>query len=395
MKNPVNRRSMLKSGLMSLGGIALAPHLVQGAFSDSAFKLDKKGRLFYSPLSREYFLDNAVEPKIFARLSSNENPYGPPASAVEAVKESAHLGNRYAGRETSDLIAKMAEKENVKTSQIMIAPGSSDLLEKVALVRFMSGGGNIVSADPTYMSMIRVAEKVGATWKPIPCTSDWSHDLDAMEKAIDSETKLVYICNPNNPVGSMTPAKDLEAFCKRVSKKVPIFLDEAYLELADGPDAKSMAHLVSEGYNVVVCRTFSKIMGMAGLRMGYMFGLQSFIDEISAITRGGFSISVTTANAANAAFGDTAFQEDTKRKNIEAKKYITAELKKMGYDPVPSYTNFMLFQIPFEGRDFLRKMQDKNVGVRSFSILEKTWCRVSIGTMDEMKMFISAMQSIS
>ncbi len=394
MKNPVNRRNMLKSGLLSLGGITLAPHLVQGAFSEKAFKLDSKDRLYYSPLSREYFLENKIEPKIFARLSSNENPYGPPASAVEAIKEAAHLGNRYAGRELSSLIEKMAVKENVAAKQIMIAPGSSDLLEKVALVRFMKGG-NIVSADPTYMSMIRVAESVGATWKPIPCTSDWAHDLDAMEKAIDSETKLVYICNPNNPVGAMTPAKDLEAFCKRVSQKVPVFLDEAYIELADGPDAKSMAHLVSEGYNVIVCRTFSKIMGMAGLRIGYMFGQQSFIDEISKITRGGFSISVTSASAAAAAFGDTEFQESTKAKNIEAKKYVTAELKNMGYEPVTSYTNFMIFQIPFEGRSFLKKMQEQSVGVRAFNILDKDWCRVSMGTMDEMKMFVEAMKGLS
>ncbi|MGR3811854.1 pyridoxal phosphate-dependent aminotransferase [Jiulongibacter sp. NS-SX5] len=394
MEKSVNRRKLLKSGLMSIGGMALAPHLVQGAFASQPFYLDTHNRLYYSPLSREYFLDDPKETKLFAKLNANENPYGPPKSAITAAQEAVAGGNRYAWREMYSLVSKIAKKENVDTKQIMMGPGSSDLLEKVALVSFMEGG-NIVTADPTYMSMIRVAEKVGGTWKPIPTTKEWAHDLDAMEAAIDADTKLVYICNPNNPVGAMTPAKDLEAFCKRVSKKVPIFIDEAYMELAHGPDAKSMAHLVSEGYNVVVCRTFSKIMGMAGLRVGYMFGLQEFIDDIQKITRGGMGISLTSIMAADAAFGDDSFQMMTKTKNMECKEYVSAELKKMGYDPIPSYTSFMIFPIDMDGKEFLKKMNAQNVGVRAFNIMDQNWCRVSMGTMDEMKMFISAMKGIS
>ncbi|WP_304236935.1 histidinol-phosphate transaminase [Jiulongibacter sediminis] len=394
MENTVNRRSMLKSGLLSIGGMALAPHLVQGAFANQPFYLDTHNRLYYSPLSREYFLDDPKETKLFAKLNANENPYGPPASAKKAVAEAVDGGNRYAWLEMYSLVDKIAKKENVDVKQIMMGPGSSDLLEKVAIVKFMEGG-NIVSADPTYMSMIRVAEKAGGEWKPVPCTKEWAHDLDAMEAAIDENTKLVYVCNPNNPVGAMTPAADLEAFCKRVSKKVPIFIDEAYMELAEGPEAKSMAHLVSEGYDVVVCRTFSKIMGMAGLRVGYMFGKQEFIDDIQKITRGGMGISLTSIMAADAAFGDDSFQTMTKTKNTACKEYVSAELKKMGYDPIPSYTNFMIFPIDMDGKEFLKKMQDQGVGVRAFNIMDKDWCRVSMGTMDEMKMFVIAIKGIS
>ncbi|MFT7248613.1 MAG: histidinol-phosphate aminotransferase [Algoriphagus sp.] len=393
MKQSLNRRSMLKAGLLSLGGMALAPHLVNGAAANRSFPVDANNRLFYSPLAREYHINESLEVKMLAKLNANENPYGPPMSARKAVIDSVSGGNRYAWKEMMGLMEKIAKKENVTTKHIMMGPGSSDLLEKVAIVKFMNGG-NIVAADPTYMSLIRVAKSVGATTKMIPTTSDWAHDLDAMAEAVDAETKLVYICNPNNPVGTMTSAKDLEAFCKKVSKDVPIFIDEAYMELAYGTEAVSLSPLVSEGYNVIVCRTFSKIMGMAGLRIGFMLANPDFINEISSITRGGMGISLTSISAATAAYGDEGFQTMTKTKNDVAKKYVMASLKEMGYEPIPSFTNFMMFPIAMKGKDFLIKMTAQGVGVRAFSIHDKDMCRVSMGTMDEMKIFISALKTI-
>ncbi len=394
MKNVMDRRGMLRNGLLSLGGMALAPHLVNGASMNKPFKLDSKNRLYYSELNREYFLENYDEVKAFAKLNANENPYGPPTSAQKAIIESVTGGNRYAWKELYTLVDKIAKKENVTAKHLMMGPGSSDLLEKVAIVLFMNGG-NIVSADPTYMSLIRVAESVGAKWKAVPCKGDWAHDLSAMENAIDSETKLVYICNPNNPTGAMTPAKELMDFCSRVSEKVPIFIDEAYMELAYGPQAVSMVSLLNEKKNVIVARTFSKIMGMAGLRIGYIAALPEFIDKISVVTRGGMGISLTSVHAAIAAMDDSGFQDMTKTKNDEVKTYLVSELAKMGYDPIPSYTNFMIFPISMPGKEFLGKMQDQGVGVRAFKIMDKDWCRVSLGTMDEIKLFVSALKGIS
>ncbi len=394
MKNVINRRGMLKSGLLSLGGITLAPHLTQGAFAGTKFKIDTANRLYYSPLAREYFLDSYDDVKTYAKLNANENPFGPPASAQKAVVDFVSGGNRYAWKEMATLMDKIAKKEKVSTKHLMMGPGSSDLLEKVALVLFMNGG-NIVSADPTYMSLIRVAESVGAKWKPVPCKGDWAHDLDAMEKAIDADTKLVYICNPNNPTGAMTPAKELMAFCSKISEKVPVFIDEAYMELAYGSDAQSMVSLLGENKNVIIARTFSKIMGMAGLRIGYIAALPSFVEKISSITRGGMGISLTSVHAAIAAIDDDGFQDMTKTKNDECKKYTVTELVKLGYNPIPSYTNFMIFPINIPGKEFLGKMQDQGVGVRAFKIIDKDWCRVSMGTMDEMKSFIAAIKGIS
>ncbi len=391
----MDRRELLRKGFLGLGGLALAPHLAQGAFSGAPLALDAQNRIMYSTFMREYFLEEAATaPVITAKLNANENPYGPPASAMEAVKMAVSGGNRYAWKEMFDLVAKIAKKEGVTADHLMMGPGSSDLLEKVAIVLFQNGG-NIVSADPTYMSLIRVAESVGATWKAVPCKSDWSHDLKAMEAAIDSQTKLVYICNPNNPTGSLTAGKDLFDFCSRVSEKVPVFVDEAYIELAVGADAPSMVSLLSQKKNVIVARTFSKIMGMAGIRVGYIAALPSFLEQINKITRGGMGISFTSIAAASAALDDQNFQGMTRKLNDEAKKYVYAELTQMGYTYIPSYTNFILFPIKIGGKELLARMSAQGVGVRAFDIAGKTYCRVSIGTMDEMKMFVRAFQTIS
>ena len=378
---------------MTLGGMVVAPHLSIGAFSQTPLEIDSQNRIIYSPFVKEHFLDDPF-PKITAKLNSNENPYGPSKMAQEAVIESVSGGGRYAWKEMSDLISKIIEKEGVTQKNIMMGPGSSDLLEKVALVLFMNGG-NVVSADPSYMSLMSVAKAVGAEWKAVPCKEDWSHDLDAMEKAIDKDTKLVYICNPNNPTGAITDGQKLLDFCSRVSKKVPVFVDEAYLELADGKGTQSMVSLVVENKNVIVARTFSKVMGMAGLRVGYMVAKEDFLKEINKITRGGMGISLTSIAAASATMSDKAFQEMTIKNNAEAKDYVYAELGKMGYTYIPSYTNFILFPIKLEGKDFLKQMTAKGVGVRSFDIKGQTYCRVSIGTMDEMKLFVKSLQQIS
>jgi len=201
-----------------------------------------------------------------ARLLANENPYGPSPKAKEAIFEAVTLGNRYGQSYSKKLIEKIAAKEGVPTDHIILAPGSSDLLEKTAVSLF-TNGGNIVSADPAYMSLIKSAESIGGDWKPIPLKEDYTHDLSTMKGAITPDTKMVYICNPNNPTGTITPAADLESFCKEVSKETLVFVDEAYLEfMEETPDKKSMVGLISEGYNVIVCRTFSKAHGMAGMR---------------------------------------------------------------------------------------------------------------------------------
>jgi len=391
----VNRRDWLKKGMLTAAGVMAAPYLTHGAFPSSPIKLDVEGNIPYTPFFKEYLPYNVTKSvDLLAKLNANENPYGPSPMAVEALQGVASKGNRYAWYELFDLMEKIAAYEGVKADNIIMGPGSSDILEKTAMV-FFQDGGNVVSADPSYMSLIKVAQASGGTWKPIPLKDDWSHDLDAMEKAIDADTKLVYICNPNNPTGTITDSAKLKDFCSRVSEKVPVFVDEAYLGfLEDGHKSHSMAPLVAEGKNVIVARTFSKIHGMAGLRVGYGVATPETLGKIQKITRGGMGISYTSIFAALTSMDDKEFQNKSRNLNAEARKYVFETLKTMGHKPVESYTSFMIFPIEMEGKAFLEKMTAEKVGVRAFQFMDKTWCRVSMGTIDEMKLFTAALGKV-
>jgi len=390
----INRREWLKKGMLAAGATATVPYLSFADTPSVPLKLDAQGNAIYSPFFKEYLPENRREfPVLEAKLNANENPYGPSPMALEAFKNSASGGNRYAWKELFQLIDKVADFEGVSSKNIMMGPGSSDLLEKTAMVLFMNGG-NVVSADPAYMSLIRVAEAAGGTWKPVPLKDDWSHDLDAMEKAIDSETKLVYICNPNNPTGTITDSKKLLDFCSRVSEKVPVFVDEAYLWFLEDGAKHSMVSLIEEGKDIIVARTFSKIHGMAGLRVGYAVAQEATLNKLQSITRAGMGISYPSVFAAMAAMDDTDFLTSSRKLNSEARSYTFDSLKAMGFEPVPSHTSFMIFPIEMEGKTFLSQMTELKVGVRAFEFMGKKWCRVSMGTLDEMKLFTEAITKV-
>ncbi len=392
--NKLDRRAWLKRGALTAAGAMVMPHFSFGETPRAALKFDAEGRTLYSPFFKEYNADVFPDPtKLLAKLNANENPYGPSPKALEAFKNTAHLGNRYGWRELFTLMEKIAVLENVDAKNVMMGPGSSDLLEKTAMVLF-ADGGNVVSADPAYMSLIRVAEATGASWKSVPLKKDWSHDLKGMEAAIDSDTKLVYICNPNNPTGSMTDHAELVDFCSRVSEKVPVFIDEAYMGFLEDGAKKSMVSLVNEGKDVIIARTFSKIHGMAGLRVGYIVAQEATLDKIQDITRGGMGISYPSIFAASASMDDFEFQNKSRKLNVECREFVYETLDKMGYEYVPSSTSFILFPIAMEGKAFLEKMNEHQVGVRAFDIMGKNWCRVSMGTMDEMKLFATALQKV-
>ncbi|MEL6305259.1 MAG: histidinol-phosphate transaminase, partial [Bacteroidota bacterium] len=280
----ISRRDWLKKGALATGAAVATPYLGFSEQSKMPLTLNSRGEALYSPFFKEYLLKDKIEFPVWdAKLNANENPYGPSPKALEAFKNAAAGGNRYAWKELIELMEKIAEFEGVAFENIMMGPGSSDLLEKTAMVLCMKGG-NVVSADPAYMSLIQVAKSVGASWKPVPLKKDWSHDLEGMEAAVDAETKLVYICNPNNPTATITDHDELLDFCSRVSEKVPVFVDEAYLAFLGEGLKRSMVGLINEGKDIIIARTFSKIHGMAGLRVGYIVGQESTLGKLREIT---------------------------------------------------------------------------------------------------------------
>lgn len=389
----LSRREWLKKGTLTLGAMALVPHEI---WSANVLTAQKENRTFLYN-SNNYF--NEYTPPLLKEetpltiLRANENPYGPPPKSAKAFQKEVFSGNRYSWKTLNNLKEKIAKNEGINPNQILMGPGSSDLLEKVAMV-FFQNGGNVVSADPSYMSLIVVAKSVGGNWKSYKLLDDSQHDLDAMEAGIDESTKLVYICNPNNPTGSITDAKKLKDFCSRVSEKVPVFVDEAYIELSKNGIKDSMNSLVAEGKNVIVARTFSKIHGMAGLRIGYVIGKKETLDIISEITRGGMGITGPSIAAATTSLENTDFLDDCKTKITEAREYTMGYLKENNFSFLPSQTNFVIFEIPMTGKKFLKEIYGRNVAVRAFKFWDKNWCRVSIGTLDEMKTFTNAISEI-
>lgn len=388
------RRDWIKRSLLSFGAAAVAPQMLWASAVENAQKAGQK--FIYSDSGfNEYTPPEFPDlDTLKARLVWNENPHGPSLRAAEAFQKAVWDGNHYSWKTLNTLVDKIATYENLSSENIMMGPGSSDLLEKTAIV-FFQEGGNVVSADPSYMSLVMVAQAAGGKWKSAKLTADYQHDLDAMEALIDEDTKLVYITNPNNPTATVTDTEKLKAFCRKVSSKVPIFLDEAYLELSDGGLKNSMAPLIAEGHNVLVSRTFSKVHGMAGLRLGYMLALPETLKLINDITRGGMGITGPTIAAGSASMDDKDYQISVTQKLVDARNYMTAYLDKRDMDYMPSQTNFVMFPLEsMTGDEFLTQIYERKIAVRAFKFWDKEWCRVSMGTMEEMKIFTDALDEI-
>ena len=391
--NSLPRRDWIKKSLLSIGAATVAPQFLWSKQVETARAANSKF-LYHQNGFNEYLPPKFPDLETLkARLMWNENPYGPSTLAAEAFQKSVFDGNHYSWKSLGELTTKIAEKEGVSPENVMMGPGSSDLLEKTALV-FFQNGGNVISADPSYMSLVAVAEAAGGSWKRIKLTSDYQHDLKGMEAAIDKDTRLVYITNPNNPTATITNTKALKEFCERVSKKVPVFIDEAYIEFSEGGLNNSMAPLIAEGKNVLVSRTFSKIYGMAGLRIGYMLGHKETLNAINEITRGGMGITGPTIAAASASMDDVEFVSNCRRDLIDARKYFEDYLKSRDISFMPSQTNFVIFPLEMAGDEFLEKVYAKDMAVRAFKFWKQDWCRVSMGKMEEMELFTEALNEI-
>jgi histidinol-phosphate aminotransferase len=390
-KVSTNRREWLKSTALSAGALITGLGMSNEAQAKPAFGM-KPYKGHYNLLENYHIAPPDLE-NMKARLLANENPWGPSKKAKAAIAAAAVKGNRYVYHSALKMVEILAEKEGVPIDHIMIAPGSTDVLEKVAF-SLCRQGGNVISADPSYMSLVNTATTIGATWKNIKLRPDYAHDLAGMAEAVDSDTKLIYICNPNNPTGTLTPAVETRDFIRKIGSKVPVFVDEAYLELLEKPEDESVVDTIREGYDVIISRTFSKIHGMAGLRIGYMIAKPERVKMIQSLVRTEMGISITSLEGAMASLKDTEFQQYTRTNNKKNRDYVFSELQKAGLSPIPSFTSFVLFPIQIPTQDMMQKMLEKGVGIRGYEIHGKPYARVSVGTMDELKLFVKTLNQI-
>lgn len=327
-----------------------------------------------------------------ARLNANENPYGPSPQAREAVTQILSEGNRYPFDAVREFKSILAQKEGVTPDHIHLGAGSGALLCQAGAA-FGIEGGRIASCNPTFTLLMNYAQVFNATWDKVDLNEKLECDYNALASAVKSDTKLVFFCNPNNPTGTLVDWQQVKSFCEETSKKVTVYSDEAYLEFLEPSQQTSMVELVKKGMNVVVSRTFSKIYGLAGLRMGYIVAKPELIKKISHYAPG-LPINQTAIAAAKASLGDENFMALVRKKNAAARKVLTDYLDQRKLFYGKSLTNFVFFPAPKEGKTILSKLEARGYLIRIWDYQQKEWCRVSIGTEEEMHGFVKAFDEI-
>ena len=325
------------------------------------------------------------------KLSSNENPYGPSEKVRQAMISNFDQACRYPFSYSGELIEKIAAKENVSKDHIVLAGGSTEGL-KVAGLTYGMNGGEIIAAQPTFLALMTYAAQWGGSVNWVPVDKNMMHDLDEMEKRISSKTKLIFLCNPNNPTSTLLPADRVLDFCNTVSDKVTIFSDEAYCDFIEDKNYPSMVSLVKKGKNIIVSKTFSKVYGLAGLRIGYMVAKP----EIAAGLRKNIMAftNVLAIEAAKNALDDQEFYDFSLNKTREAKKIILEGLDDLNLEYAPSNTNFIFFKSGRNIEKLQQQMLAKGIMVgRPFPPFDD-WCRISTGTLEEVIQFNDALKKV-
>ncbi|HEU4647771.1 MAG TPA: histidinol-phosphate transaminase [Gemmatimonadales bacterium] len=331
------------------------------------------------------------KPAKVIRLCFNENPHGPPATAIRAAQQALAGANRYADAEDFDaLAARIAEREGVTPAHVLLGSGSSELLGLAAMAHARHGA-EVVVAEPSFPHLGNIAEGLGATVRRVPVDAQYRHDLDRMAEAVTAATSLVQVCNPNNPTGTIVAGDQLRAFCERVSPRAPVLVDEAYHELVEAPAHATMVPLVNAGASVIVLRTFSKIYGMAGFRVGYAIARPDLIQQLKRLQT--TDLSVPSLHAALAAYGDGTFTARSRRLIRDARELTARGLEELGVRYVPSHTNFIAFWAGPAQRDLPVRLYARGIKI-SWEVkpLAGDWARVSIGTTKEMHSFLQALR---
>ncbi len=320
------------------------------------------------------------------KLASNENPFGPSPLAVEAAKMALASAHRYPDASAYGLRERLSAKLGVPMNEVVLGNGSNELLE--LLVRtFTTPDDHIVFAEPSFVVYRLAALAHGVSFTAVPLTNE-THDLDRMLAAVTPNTRLVFIANPNNPTGTAVSRKALERFLLAVPPHVIVAMDEAYIEYADAPDFPDCLELRGTRERLVVLRTFSKIYGLAALRVGYGVAPPRLVDYMNRV-RAPFNVSTIGQVAALAALDDTEHVVRSRRENASERARLTRALGALGVAVTPSQANFVYFDARRPARPIYEALLRKGVIVRPFAALP-TSIRVTVGTPPENDRFLEA-----
>ena len=331
-------------------------------------------------LKRELGLNRVI------KLASNESPFGPSPKAREAVMACAAGLHRYPDGSGYYLKQKLSQKHGHPPERIVLGCGTNEIIDHLGRV-FVGPGGGAVVPHPSFLVYQKFLQAVGAE-ATLVGLNELDLDLEAMAGAVDEKTRLMVICNPNNPTGTFIDLPRIEALVKELPETVTLLVDEAYLDFVRGKEAATAMDLVGEERSICVTRTFSKAYGLAGLRIGYGVMSASMADFVNRV-RQPFNVTSPALAGAEAALDDQEFLDSVLEKTWDGLDLLTRELSRLGLKTYPSQTNFLLFEVPGKAAQVYQKMLTKGVIIRhmgSFGL--EDFLRVSVGTEEENTMFL-------
>jgi len=320
------------------------------------------------------------------RLDMNINPYGSSPKVLEVIRANLDLVNRYLDDDYHLLSERIADFHKVKSNEVTLGSGSREVL-RMAVDAFLTRGKTLVLASPTFEPMINLARQAGADVKAVPINRRYAHDLEAMLQRVNASTSLVYICNPNNPTGSLTPRKDLEAFLEKLPSTVAVVIDEAYHEYV-GPssDYKSFIDHPIDDKRVIVVRTFSKIYGMAGLRLGYAISSAEVSRKLS-LTQLERGVNIVAARSAAAALDDSEYILFSSRRNANERQEYYNQTNARMLRQVDSLTNFVFTKTGRPSSQVIEHFERNGITLGPVVPEMDRYVRVAIGTKENMKEF--------
>jgi histidinol-phosphate aminotransferase len=324
-----------------------------------------------------------------AKLHFNENPWGPSEAAVKAMASAGRFRNRY-GYPDADIVDEIAAHHGVKREQVLLGAGSSEILE-VAGRTFLPGGRKVVGVQPTFADVYEYASGVRAESIVLPLRDDYTQDVEALARAASRnhrDVAFVYLCTPNNPTGIVVTKQDVVRLLDGIPDDIPVLIDEAYHHYVEHPDYATAIPHVLAGRNVIVARTFSKVYGLAGMRLGYAIAPESLIARMRPHTTGSINALVKWAGAA--ALKDTAAMQRTRAQTLALRKKTVAELERRGYRVLPSETNFFMVELRRPVGPVIDAFRARGILVgRPFPPMTQH-LRVSVGLPEEMDRFLAA-----
>ncbi len=328
-----------------------------------------------------------------AKISSNENPYGPPESVMKAMTHAFKYANRY-GYPDGGIVEEIAKHHGVKPENILLTAGSGELLDVVGTT-FTQGGKKVVGVEPSYSQVYQHVTRVRGDAILLELTKDYRQDIPSIIKAAKTHYRdvgFVYLCNPNNPTGMIVTKDEVRQLLDGLPEDMPVLIDEAYHHFIEDPRYATSVPYVLDGRPVIIARTFSKIAALAGMRLGYGVASKEIIEKMRPYSMG--SINAVVKWGGVAALKDTESQARVKRLTIDLRRKTAAELEAYGYSVIPSETNFFMVHIGRQVQPVIEEFRKKGVLVgRPFPpMLEHL--RVSVGTAEEMDRFMVAFKQI-